>query len=70
MKVIFFAQTPAPQGVESCTISKGRGGIEAAFHPDWENFNAIGLPSPGATRLKNSSLASTNGFFHCLGNMK
>jgi hypothetical protein len=44
MKVIFFAQTPAPQGVESCTISLGRGGIEAAFHPDWENFNAIGLP--------------------------
>ena len=41
--VDFLAETSSGSPIPS----KGRGGIEFAFRPDWENFNASELASNG-----------------------
>ncbi|MFM7038356.1 MAG: hypothetical protein ACKO2L_11610, partial [Planctomycetaceae bacterium] len=48
---------------ESCTISKGRGGIEGDFRPEAENFKAIGRQPAG----KRPASARTFGAKHSRG---
>ncbi|MFM7036732.1 MAG: hypothetical protein ACKO2L_03335, partial [Planctomycetaceae bacterium] len=45
---------------ESCTISKGRGGIEGDFREDRENFNAIGRQPAGKRHCQRPANALTS----------
>jgi hypothetical protein len=55
---VFFDPSPP-----SPLPSKGRGGIEAAFRQDWENFNDIGLmPMATSCRPMRGSIAESTHF--------